>query len=321
MSFNYYDELKNGNSQNWISYINKHYMELVAPIVKVFKLNKKRTEVDTFYGEVASSRQYLPPFNIRAHHFTNPYNQLLGLGSMPYLETEEEMKFVLNFENMVNIIRELKKRSVSDIFVSYSGNENPTAIKSQDFLFLKENDEIVATFNLTESNYRTTKKLVSAINGITNFSAVFSGDNDASINIINFDETRFYNATLHFYSPDATYSHISDVIEKGDLILTNKWRLYEVSQNIPTDDFGWEYATFTLSGNLRTLDEAILPSNYTKQIKEHQLGFSDKVQLKLSISEEQKIITPKQSIDIQSVPSPSLEDINFNNIYNTSENF
>ncbi len=277
--FNYYDELKSGNTQGWVNYLNKHYMELNAPLVKVFKLDKKRTKIDDLYGEVESSRLYLPPFEIRAFHLTNDFSQLLGSGSMPYLESEEPMNFIINFETMVQTIRELKTKKVSNMYISYTGSGNPTALKNGNVLEIKIDDSLAHSFDLEHHSVRTVKKLVAEINSINGFSAIFEGDNDSSANLVNFKETRFKHGKLHVYTPDETYENITDVIEKGDVILTNKWRLYEVASNVPTQDFGWEYSTFTLQCNLRTLDEAILPGNYMEQIKKHQYGLAHKVDM------------------------------------------
>jgi len=279
--FNYYDELKFGNLQNWISYINNHYMELNAPTVKIFKLDKANTIIDDFYGEVKSARLYLRPFEMRAFYLTNPFDQMIGSGSMPYLESEEEMIFIVNFENMVKTIRDLKDKEVSSIYISYNGEDNPTAYKSGNILTLKVNDQIVKSFDLTLPDFRTTKKLTQQINTVPFFYAYMEGENDSSSNIISFKETRLKHGKLHIYTPDTVYSNITDVIEKGDLILTDKWRLYEVNSNVPTQDFGWEYSQFTLKCHLRTLDEANLPDNYIEQIRKHQYGLASKVDMEM----------------------------------------
>lgn len=282
--FNYYDELKFGNLQSWVSYMNKHYMDLNAPLVKIFKLDKKETKIDTLYGEVNSARLYLRPFELRAFYLTNAFDQMIGSGSMPYFESEDEMIFTVNFENMVQTIRDLKNKKVSNIFISYSGNGDPSIMKSGDMLTLKVNNEIVSNINLRESDTRTTKKLVQKINSFLGFYSYMEGENDSSVNLINFRETRLKHGKLHVYSPDMVYSELTDVIEKGDLILTDKWRLYEVNSNIPSKDYGWEYSQFTLKCHLRTLDEAILPENYLEQIKKHQYGIAHKVDMEMGIS-------------------------------------
>lgn len=279
--FNYYDEMKFGNLQSWVSYINKHYMNLNAPLVKIFKLDKWNTAVDNLYGEVKSARLYLRPFELRAFYLTNSFDQMMGVGSMPYFESEDEMIFTVNFEDMVQTIRDLKNKKVSNIFISYTGTGDPSIIKNGQTLILKINNESIATIDLTEPDSRTTKKLVQKINSFSGFYSYLEGENDSSVNLVNFKETRLKHGKLHIFSPDTVYSGLTDVLEKGDLILTDKWRLYEITSNVPSKDYGWEYSQFTLKCHLRTLDEAILPENYSEQIRKHQYGLAHKVDMEM----------------------------------------
>lgn len=279
--FNYYDELKFGNFQSWVNFLNSHYMKTNAPTVKIFKLDKHDTKVDHLYGEASEARIYLKPFPIKAFYMTNEFEQLIGLNSMPYLESEEEMVFVVNFEDMVRTMRDLKNKKISNIYITYRGKKNASIEKKNNTLFLKENNSVVKEFDLTQSENRTTKKLSKEINNIENFSSKFEGDNDASTNIISFRENRINQGILHLYTPDSNYKHITDVLEKGDLILTDKWRLYEITSNLPTQDFGWEYSQFTLKCRLKPLDKAVLPDNYTEQIRKYQYGLADKYDMEM----------------------------------------
>lgn len=277
--FNYYDEIKSGNTANWINYLNANYIKTYAPPIKVFKLDKQATELDELYGEVKTSRIYLPPFEMRAFHLDNKWTQMVGEGTMPYLEPEEDLQFIVNFEDMVQKIRALKERHVTDIYIDYGGTGNPTALKENNNFIVKEDDIEVGNFDLTASAYNTTKKLSTAINGISNFSTSFEGNNDSSINIVSFRETRFKHSRLLVYSQDHTYDSITDIIEKGDVILSNKWKLYEVLSNMPGGNFGWDYATYVLVGNLRTLDEAELTQDYITQIKRHEYNLRQKIDM------------------------------------------
>lgn len=277
--FNYFDEITTGNTQKWISYLNKNYINTYAPTVRVFKLDKVATELDPLYNEATSARIYLPPLEIRAFHIDNKWMQMVGEGTMPYLEPEEDIQFVLNFEDMVQKVRELKNTHISDISIEYSGNGNPTMIKSGNTLTVKVDDIAVGTYDLTNTLYNTTSKLSSVINALTDFTVISSGENDSSINIVSFAETRFKHSTLVIYSPDHTYENCTDIFEKGDVVLTHKWHLYEIFTNLPGGDFGWDYATFVLGCNTKNLDEVILPSDFNQQIARHEYGLRDKLNM------------------------------------------
>lgn len=281
-TFNYYDELKNGNTADWISYLNKHYMEVNAPSVYVFKLDKEATEIDTLYGGEGfdGARIYLNPFEIRMNYLDATWTQQLGVDTMPYLEIQEEdTVFAVNFENMVQKIRDLKQGHSSDIFVEYSGTEEVSFEKINTSLIVRVGGSILQEFNLEASNYRTIKKLVAGINNLSKFIAYYEGENDISANIVNFRETRFKNKKINIFTEDETYKNSTDIIEKGDLILTDKYFLYEVQSNVPAGNIGWDFSIMLLTANTRSLDKAELPNNWNDLIARREYGLRQQIDM------------------------------------------
>lgn len=276
---NYFEDLKNGNTAQWISYLNKQYMDLYAPTIKIFKLDKVETTIDNPYTEEKYSRIFLPYFEMKAFHLDNTWKQVLGEGTMPYLETQENLQFVVNFDDMVNKHRELKFKHSSDLFIEYNGNGTPSIENVSNNLILRIDGIISTIFNLENTNYKTLKKLVSAINLLQNFSATLKGENDLSINLISFGKTNFKNEKLNLFIEDITYKNITEILEKGDLILTHNYFLYEILSNKPGGDFGWDYATFILDANLRSLDKAQLPGDINKIIEKREYGLRNQIEL------------------------------------------
>ena len=178
--FNYADFFKN---TRYPSYINEKYIELTSPTIKVFKLDKEQTKIDPLYNQ-AESRIYLNPFDIKAFHLDSRWQQLLG--PIPYSEQEEPLIVALNFNAMVQKIKELKENN----------------------------------------------------NG---------------------------------------YENAEDIINIGDVILTNKFRLYEVGTAQPSSNFLFDFVGWTLQCRLGGLDKYVLPEEYTKLIKEKQkeLGYNN----------------------------------------------
>ena len=255
----------------WINFINSAYIQFSAPQLKIFKLDKVRTQKDPVYAEEQFSRIFLPPFNIRGFHLDNTWKQLLG-GLMPYREEEDNIQFVINFQNMVQTIRKLKYLHVAEIHITYTGKGIPFASNLGGLFLIKVDGIIVGSFSLDNIAYNTIAKLGTAIGDLTNFTVTLTGQNDASLNLVDFAEINFKNRELLVYSIDGAYENINDVIEAGDLVLTNKWRLYEVLNCNPSGDMLWDYVTYTLSCNLAKLDQAVLPGDYNAQIKIHQLN-------------------------------------------------
>ena len=281
MSFNYHDEITKGGTQQWVSYLNQHYLETHAAEIYVFKLDKEVTDIDELYGGegYGGARIYLPPFTIRAFYLDKEWNQQLGPETFPYLETQDDITFAVNFDNMVHKIRDLKIAKKSEIFIEYKGAGEVTAENSNDVLTLKVNDEVVHIFDLNSSEYRIVSKLVVGINSLSGFLCNFEGENDKSVNLVSFNETRFQNKKLRLFSEDDTYRNCTDVIESGDLILTEKYFLYEVHNNLPGGNIGWEYSMMLLTGNTRSLDKVELPNNWNELIREREYGLRDKIKL------------------------------------------
>jgi len=264
----------------WVSYMNSAYINLYAPLIKIFKLDKEATDIDELYGdEKAAGRIYLPPFEMRAYHLDNTWRQVLGEGTMPYLEVEDNIQFVMNFDDMVHKCRTLKYGHLVDMNIEYTGSARASIIKSGNTLTVIDGSTQYP-FDLTLEAYNTTKKLSVAIHSLTNFSVEYYGEKALSTKIVSFAKTYFHSGTkVNVYVADETYQNITDVIEAGDLILTNKWRLYEVLQNVPGGDYGWDYSTWVLTCNIRSLDKAQLPNNYNEQIRRHEYGLRDKIDM------------------------------------------
>ena len=262
---------------HWASEINNAYMNLVAPKIKIFKLDKVKTVLDDLYKEEKYARIYLPPFELRAFHLDMRWAQLLG--PEPFREQEENIQITMNFENMVQIIRDLKNAHTSDIYITYGDSGIPSASKTAAQFQLKVDDNIISTYDLQNTAYDTVSRLASAIAGQDDFSVITDGINDSSVDLVNFAQTTFQDAQLGVYSKDNTYNNITDVIEYGDLILTNKFRLYEVLNAGPSGDFGWSYIQYLITCNLIRLDQVNLPSDYEEQIAEHQYGIKDRIDM------------------------------------------
>lgn len=270
-NFNYADMFNSSGVKDYISYMNEHYMNLTAPTVKVFKLDKNATILEDLYGSEKHSRVFLPPFDMRMNMLDNPWKGVLNIE--PYIEEEDNTKFVVNFNAMVRKHRELRFKRNSDIFLKFAGSGVPSAKKLGNIFTLYVDSVEVVSYDMTDGNFNTTKKLVQKINTVPYFSAELNGVNDPSSDIVDFDRTAFTDSKLNIYTLDPTYQNITDVIEMGDAILTSKYRIYQVLNANPTGDFGWNYATYTLDCNLYELDMLDgLPGDYRSEIEKRQYG-------------------------------------------------
>ena len=270
-AFNYADFLKSSEQKVYNSYMNDSYIQSSGMTVNVFKLDKVFTKKSELYGSEISSRIYLPHFPIRALYNTNKWTG--GLNLNIYEEVENEISITVNFDRMVNIHRELKNLSSGNIAISYSGAGIPFVKIKDNVLTLFVDNNIVIEKSLKNSDFNTIKKVVSIINTIPNFTSNNTGENEPSINLENINKASFKNITKELLIKDNTYANITDVIEAGDVVLTDKFRLYQVVQANPSGEIGWNYSTYMIKGGLCDLSLVdSLPNDYREVISKNQYG-------------------------------------------------
>ncbi len=271
--FNYSDFLKSSQQRQYNSYMNDRYIELNGMTVYVFKLDKVLTKKSELYGSEISSRIYLPHFPIRALYTTNKWIGQLSLNV--YEEEENNIEFTMNFDRMVKTHRDLKEKISGELSIQYIGNGTPFIEKKDSTLKLTIDTNIVFDSDLNNSDINTMKKLVTKINTLQGFSSSYTGDNESSVNLDNISKTNIKNITKKINVKDKTYANITDVIELGDVILTDKFRLYQVLQANPAGDIGWNYSTYIVKGNLCDMSLVdSLPNDYRKIINDRQYGLN-----------------------------------------------
>ncbi|MFW6281248.1 MAG: hypothetical protein ACOC1O_00425 [bacterium] len=279
------EKIFNDNVTQWIDHLHNNYVNSqYIPELKVFKLDKVQTQIDPIYmEEKQSGRIYLKPFTIKGLHDDGKWQGILDVGV--YGEQEPNLIIHLNFNDMVSKIRDLKNKEIAKLFISYTGDKTPYIEKKDQFFNLYEDKRKIISFDVTDSNYSTVTKLQTAINEVANFNAEFEGKNDISRNLVNFNKTSFYGNKIKIYSLDNTFENVTDVIEMGDAILTNKYRLYEVISAMPGGNFGWEYVTWKIECKLADITNFNLPENYITILRKNQ----DKYRTKVDVEGESNV--------------------------------
>ena len=258
--------------QQWVDYMSKGYINSVGPSVKLFKMDKTETQLDELYGESRQGRIYLPYFEMRAIYNNNKWAGFLD--AQGFQEKEETMIMMLNFSDMVRKITDLRKKHIAELTINYKGRGIPSIEKINNIMTLYINNKAYLTIDLTNNMFSTIRKLASRINMYNDWECKIAGQNDLSINLIDFNKTSFSDRETMIYSIDTTYKNITDVVEMGDVVVTNYNRLYEVTSSKPAGDFGWNYTLWQLDLDLVNVDRFNLPGNITKQIKESPHGLS-----------------------------------------------
>ena len=267
IKFNYHDELKRV-SGNWIRYLNNEYIELNGIKIHVFKFDKKRTNIDPVYLS-SEDKLYLEPFDIRGIHLDNIYRASLGIDV--FTEVEDNLEIFVNFDKMVKVIRDLKNKRKTSIFIKPRlDNTIYDFMKEGNTITILKNRQSFETIDLTE--FPTTKRLKDELLNIGDFEVQRIGDNSKSMSLVDFKKTRIKNSILEIYSEDITYRNITDVIELGDVILTHDNRFYEVIEARPAGNFGWDYHLYHLTLKRSDVADYSLPGRWKEVALNNRLN-------------------------------------------------
>ena len=270
MSFNYIDAF---NSSSQLEYKSKQHdasVEIQGRRCYVFLLDRKKTEVSEVYNEAKNGRIYLPHFEQRALYSLNEFQGLIGLNN--YVEKEDTLKFEFNFARMVCNIRDLKDKKAGKLMIKNISNEifllsienNKFVVKSKNQVILLEEDltkykSITAFINLA-------KKRCSVID------LSYEGDMEEAKNINSVSMRLVPNRKEEILVNDRLYENCGDVIDNGDIILTDKYKLYQVNNAYPTGAMVNEYTSWTCHCNVTDIAIANLPDDYRKIITRNSYG-------------------------------------------------
>ena len=235
-----YEELKEAN--NWISELNQSYINDVAGApVFVYKLDKENTKLHELYGEEINGRIYLRPFMLKALHIINKFNFMFSDNMIS--EQEEPKEFAFNFNEMVQKMYKLKNEPIC--IIELSSSQNFSLKKTQDALYLFKNSVLIDT--LTVEHYPLVSQVVQRLQIHQGLTASFSGQDDYTKNIRNFNTICFKGSSLLLETYIREYRNCSDIIDNGDLIFVgDNNRLYEVTAVSPSGNMGWKYQMWTV---------------------------------------------------------------------------
>lgn len=268
----------NNQSNQWVNYLNREYINNYGPYINIFRLDKERTKIHELYmEEETTGRIYLPPYEMNALYNTGVWTGLLDTS----LFNENEQNFILfvNFDDMVNKTREQKEKYISKIFIEYEGEGTPSIKKEREKITIFINDEVFKEVDLKERKYKSIEKMCFNLNELKGFKVYYEGRNSLSKNIVDFSKNYFKDIEIMFYVKDDTYKNITEVIEMGDAILTEKNRLYEVIDAKPAGEFGWDYNLWRLECKLGKIDSMNLPDNWTEKIIKNEYGLRLKTKM------------------------------------------
>ena len=218
---------------------------------------------------------YLPYFELRALYKTNAFVPNLSLDGI-YQEKEENMEFVFNFERMVNTIRDLKDK-VSGVFYIKNISKNSLLVEIKEGKISAKTMFGVNLFEEKLSDYSSVELLIDKINKETNcFKIEYKGHTEPADGLNNFHIVLKPGRIFELNVDDNTYKNITDVIENGFIIVTDRARVYSIVSAVPENDsYGNEYIGWKCLGKLENLAIVdTLPNDAKQLIQNLRYGLS-----------------------------------------------
>lgn len=262
MSFNYIDAFNQSSQLEYESKQHDSSVELQGRKCYVFLLDREKTETSEVYNEAIGARIYLPHFEQRALYNTNEWQGSVGLNN--YIETEDTLSVEFNFARMVCNIRDLKDKKAGKLIVQNTSSEILHMI-IEGGKFVLKSTHAVTLLELNLGDYKSIKQFINAATAkcsIVKFE--YEGDMEEAKNITSANIKLYPNRKEVIEITDRTYQNCKDVIWDGDIILTDKYKLYQVNNAYPTGVMMNEYTSWTCKCNIVDLTVASLPDDYRK---------------------------------------------------------
>jgi len=262
--FNYVDSLQTAAQKQYFSNIHDTAILQTGRRAFIYPLDKKLTKTDIYNNTL--NRVYLPHFELRALYKTNAFVPNLSLDGM-YQEKEENMEFIFNFERMVNTIRDLKD-SISGTFKIRNVSKEEMLIEISNGMFKATTPLGVVIFNEKLEDYSSVRLLIDSISEQTDFIRLeYDGNSEPASSINNFHTILKKGNTFEVNVDNSIYKNISDVIEAGFVIITDRARVYSVVSAVPENDsYGNEYIGWKCMGKLENLAVVDTLPNDAKQL-------------------------------------------------------
>ena len=266
--FNYNDSYTSSSQQEYQSKMHDSSVETQGRRTYIFKLDKNGTEKSELYNEAKNGRLYLPHFEQRALYNTNEWTTAFGTNGV--VETEETLSFEYNFARMVYNIRDLKDKVSGVLEIKNISNEIWHLV-IEDGRFLVKSKMAVTIVDDKLSDYKSVKQFIASIeNKCSGLSFSYTGNSEEAKNISNLNCKLYPNRIQKIDVTDKTYENCADVIEEGDIILTDRYKLYQVQNVYPSGNTINDYISWTCKCNTCDIALANLPDDYRKIVTRNQ---------------------------------------------------
>lgn len=268
--YNYADALSGSSQLEYQSRMHDTAVEQQGRKTYIFLLDRDKTGKSEIYNEAVNGRIYLPHFEQRALYNTNEWASQIGLNN--FVETEEALSVEYNFARMVRAIRDLKVRKAGELaFVNKSDEILHLSIESKRLLLRSKSQ--VALLDLELPGYKSIGTLMADIRKkCSTVEVSYSGDMEKAESLSSVSMKLYPGRKENVPVDDRTYGNCGDVILEGDVILTDRHKLYQVVSAAPSGLMLNEYISWKCQCKPMDLALANLPDDYRKIVARSRYG-------------------------------------------------
>lgn len=266
-NFNYVDSLMNSTNVQFMADQHDHAIQTTGRKSYIFLLDRVETELSEVYKEEKHGRIYLPHFEQRSLYKTNTF--ISQLDTANYTEKEDSLEMEYDFGRMVHNINELKSKSAGKLTLT-NNSKIPLEFEINDKFVIKNYSEILYSKKIEGTVYNF-------INTVINETSLVKFEYVGDSEILDFlEKTNFKllprrkrEITLN----NSVYKNTYDVISRGDLVLNDRFKLYQVVGAYPKNDSYGQYISWNVELQLFNLAKADgLPNDFKELIEENQYG-------------------------------------------------
>lgn len=266
-NFNYVDSLMNSTNVQFMADQHDHAIQTTGRKSYIFLLDRVETELSEVYKEEKHGRIYLPHFEQRSLYKTNTF--ISQLDTANYTEKEDSLEMEYDFGRMVHNINELKSKSAGKLTLT-NNSKIPLEFEINDKFVIKNYSEILYSKKLEGTVYNF-------INTVINETSLVKFEYVGDSEVLDFlEKTNFKllprrkrEITLN----NSVYKNTYDVISRGDLVLNDRFKLYQVVGAYPKNDSYGQYISWNVELQLFNLAKADgLPNDFKELIEENQYG-------------------------------------------------
>lgn len=264
VKFNYIDNINSSTYFNFVSDQHDQAINMTGRKTYIFKLDKVDTELSEVYKEEKHGRIYLPHFEQRALYKTSLF--VSQLDTQNFTEKENNLELEYNFGRMVHNIHELKSKSIGVLNIK-NISKIPLTIEIDKSFILRNNSELLYEASLDGSIFSFLNKLKET----SLIEASYSGDGESLDFIEKVNLRLLPRRNIDIQLSNSIYKNVTDVIDRGDIIVTDRKRVYQVVAAYPRDDNYQNYVSWKIQGELINLAKVDgMPNDFAELIKENQ---------------------------------------------------